>query len=252
MEMSVQSRETRIERFQRRRLEEASALIARITPSEEALMSLWAAVGKMERLLPDSNFMRAVYFGSARISDPSHPIYQETKYLSGELARLFKMDCVTGGGPSLMAAASEGAALSGEDDIIVHGACIEQVNRDEKPNPFLMKSFTHQVFPTRLHQFAIQGRRGIFIGLRAAGIGTLLETVLIWNLLQVAHVAGCPLVGIGVFYDDLKEVLRKHMVPNGTANDAEIDILQVVYHVDDVIPIAAKAHKEFVSLKLAG
>ena len=213
-------------------------------------MSLWAAVGEMERLLPDSDYMRAVYFGSARIDDPEHPTYLETEYLSTELSKL-GMDCVTGGGPALMTAASRGASRGGQGHILVHGACIEQVNREEKPNPFLTRAFTHRCFPTRLHQFVVLGRQGIFIGLRGAGIGTLLEVMLVWQLLQVAHIIGCPLVCIGDFWAELKDLMRKHMVPNGCARDEEIDILQVVHHVDDVIAIAAKTQEKFLALKVA-
>lgn len=250
MNTPARVRTVSIANFQQQRLREASALIARISKNETALLSLWAAVDEMERLLPDSEFMRAVYFGSARINDPSHPIYEETRYLSMELARL-GFDCVTGGGPALMHAASEGASLGGNSRILIHGACIQQVNREEVPSPLLMRAFTHRSFPSRLHHFVVLGRRGIFIGLRAAGIGTLLEVLLIWQMLQVAHIIGCPLVVLGEFWDDLKEVMRKHMVRDGTATGAEIDILRVVYHPDDVIAIAAEEQKKFFALKAA-
>jgi predicted Rossmann-fold nucleotide-binding protein len=51
-------------------------------------------------------------------------------------------------------------------------------------NPFVEQAFEHATFFTRLHQFVLMSDAYI---VAPGGLGTLLESMMIWQLLQVRH-----------------------------------------------------------------
>ena len=81
-----------------------------VTVLRESVQGLWEVVNNLTRLRPTRRpEFRVTIFGSARIPS-DHWVYAAVRDLAAELAR---MGCaiVTGGGPGLMQAANEGAAL---------------------------------------------------------------------------------------------------------------------------------------------
>ena len=77
----------------------------------ESVLGLWDVVNNLTRLKPSKqDRYRVTIFGSARLQPGSFG-YEETKRTAAALA---EMDCdiITGGGPGLMQAANEGAAVS--------------------------------------------------------------------------------------------------------------------------------------------
>jgi hypothetical protein len=78
----------------------------------DSVLGLWDVVNNLTRLKPSRrDRYRVTIFGSARIH-PGTFGYEETKRVAHALAEL-GCDIITGGGPGLMQAANEGAALSG-------------------------------------------------------------------------------------------------------------------------------------------
>jgi uncharacterized protein (TIGR00730 family) len=142
---------------------------------------LWDAVNTLTRLRPTKRSRyRVTIFGSARVSS-DHWVYQAVRDLAAELARL---DCVivTGGGPGLMKAANEGVHVA--NPAAAEGSVGIRVDLpfEQDVNAFVTEAFEHGTFFTRLHHFVLLSDAFVVV---PGGIGTVLETMMVWQLLQV-------------------------------------------------------------------
>src|SRR5262249_125028 len=122
---------------------------------------------------------RVSIFGSARVPR-EHWVFGAVRDLSSQLAQ---MGCavITGGGPGLMEAANEGAALAGTSGKKNVGIRVH-LPFEQTVNPFVAESYEHRTFFTRLHHFVLASDAFIVV---PGGIGTVLELSTIWQLLQV-------------------------------------------------------------------
>jgi hypothetical protein len=207
----------------------------------ESVLGLWDVVNSLTRLrLARSDRYRVTIFGSARVR-PDEFAYVETKRLAAALAA---MDCdiVTGGGPGLMQAANEGAAT-------VPGASKSVGIRIELPfeqdvNAFVTQAFEHRTFFTRLHQFVLTS--DVFV-VAPGGIGTVLETMMVWQLLQVGHIKDTPLIMVGKMWPGLVEWARGAMLgaEPPLANLGDIDIPRCVANADEALAIIGKHHAQW-------
>jgi predicted Rossmann-fold nucleotide-binding protein len=84
---------------------------------------------------------------------------------------------------------------------------------EQEVNAFVTDAFEHGTFFTRLHHFVLASDAFIVV---PGGIGTILETMMIWQLLQVKKLDGTPLILAGEMYAELVEWSKKHML-NPTA-----------------------------------
>ena len=191
---------------------------------EKAMENLWAVVNNLSRIRPPaSENYRVTIFGSARINE-GDPLYDSIKKLAAHLAGL-GCDIVTGGGPGLMQAANEGAQL-GDPQNKTHSIGIRvALPFEQGANPFVEQLYTHQTFFSRLHQFVRLSNAFVVVG---GGIGTTLETMMIWQLLQVRHLHDVPLIFVGEMWADLVAWGRQHMLshdpPFANPRDFEIPI----------------------------
>src|SRR6185436_13550743 len=157
----------------------------------DSVLGLWDTVNNLTRLQPSRrDHYRVTIFGSARAT-PGSPAYEETKRAAAALAAM-GCDIITGGGPGLMQAANEGAAAVPER---VQSVGIRvSLPFEQNVNAFVSQAFEHRTFFTRLHQFVLTSDAYI---VAPGGIGTVLETMMIWQLLQVRHLQGTPLILVG-------------------------------------------------------
>ena len=142
---------------------------------------------------------RVTVFGSAR-TQPGHWVYQEVKRMSAALSAM-GCDIVTGGGPGLMQAANEGAReVHGHGASAQHRHSRDAAVRTGRPIRSSRKLFEHQTFFTRLHHFVLTSDAFI---VAPGGIGTVLESMMIWQLLQVRHLHDTPLIFAGPMWKGL-------------------------------------------------
>jgi predicted Rossmann-fold nucleotide-binding protein len=125
--------------------------------------------------------------------------YEQTRRLAASLAAM-NCDISTGGGPGLMQAANEGAAASPQQVRSV-GIRVD-LPFEQDVNAFVTEAFEHRTFFTRLHQFVLTSDAFV---VAPGGIGTVLETLMIWQLLQVGHLEGTPLILVGKMWPGLIE-----------------------------------------------
>src|SRR5262249_39742591 len=170
------------------------------------VFGLWDIVNNLTRLRPTKHdTYRVTIFGSAR-GRPGTYAYDEVKRVAAVLAEVGG-DMITGGVPGFMQAANEGAAAAGQSH---HSVGIRvDLPFDQEVNPFVEQAFDHKTFFTRLHHFVLTSDAFV---VAPGGIGTVLELMMIWQLLQVRHVHDVPLILVGKMWADLVDWARTHLV----------------------------------------
>ena len=148
-------------------------------------------------------------------------------------------DIITGGGPGLMQAANAGVDLAGEAKSM--GIRVD-LPFEQEVNPFVGLAFEHKTFFTRLHHFVLASDAFI---VAPGGIGTVLETMMIWQLLQVHHLERTPLIMVGKMWPGLIDWVRDAMLSFETPliNEEDVDIPVCVANADEAIAII-KEHRQ--------
>src|SRR5215468_821981 len=155
-----------------------------------AVFGLWDIVNNLTRLRPSRRERyRVTIFGSAR-AQPGTFVYDKTRSVARALTEL-GCDIVTGGGPGLMRAANEGAAEATAQGKGQSVGIRVNLPFEQEPNAFVTQVYEHRTFFTRLHHFVIASDAFV---IAPGGIGTVLEAMMVWQLLQVGHVHDTPLV----------------------------------------------------------
>lgn len=172
----------------------------------DSVLGLWDVVNNLTRLRPSRHDRyRVTIFGSARAKAGTFG-YEETKRAAAALAEM-GCDIITGGGPGLMQAANEGAAASPERAQSI-GIRVD-LPFEQNVNAFVSQAFEHRTFFTRLHQFVLTSDAFI---VAPGGVGTVLEMMMIWQLLQVGHVRDTPLILVGTMWPGLLAWARTSML----------------------------------------
>jgi len=207
---------------------------------KSTVLDLWKVVNTLTRLRPSKHERyRVAIFGSAR-AQPGTFVYDEVKRAASAFAAL-GCDIVTGGGPGLMQAANEGAKAAGAPGSV--GIRVE-LPFEQDVNPFVMQAFEHETFFTRLHHFVIASDAFVVV---PGGIGTVLEMLMIWQLLQVQHVDKVPLILVGKMWRGLVEWARTSMLDSrlALASPKDFDIPTCVDTADEAIALIRDRHKEW-------
>src|SRR5262245_45291168 len=172
------------------------------------VFGLWEIVNNLTRLRPSRRERyRVTIFGSAR-ARPGTYVYDEVKRVAAALAAM-GCDIITGGGPGLMQAANEGAAAANAPERNRSVGIRVDLPFEQDVNPFVEQAFEHKTFFTRLHHFVLTSDAFV---VAPGGIGTVLELMMIWQLLQVRHVHDVPLILVGKMWADLVDWARTHLV----------------------------------------
>jgi uncharacterized protein (TIGR00730 family) len=208
-----------------------------------SILGLWDVVNNLTRLRPSRRERyRVTIFGSARVQAGTFG-YEETKKAAAALAAM-GCDIITGGGPGLMQAANEGAATTPESAQSV-GIRVD-LPFEQDINAFVTEAFEHRTFFTRLHQFVLTSDAFI---VAPGGIGTVLETLMIWQLLQVRHLEDTPLILVGSMWPGLIEWARSSMLAFDPplAHPEDMTIPRCVAHADEAIAIIREHHGRWLS-----
>jgi uncharacterized protein (TIGR00730 family) len=207
----------------------------------DSVLGLWEVVNNLTRLQPSvRDRYRVTIFGSAR-AKPGTFVYEETKRVAKTLAEI-GCDIITGGGPGLMQAANEGVETAGGAKSV--GIRVD-LPFEQEVNPFVELAFAHRTFFTRLHHFVLASDAFI---VAPGGIGTVLETVMIWQLLQVRHLEKTPLILVGKMWPGLIEWARTSMLSFDPplANAKDMDIPQCVASGDEASAIIREHHSRWL------
>lgn len=210
-----------------------------------SVMGLWEVVNSLSRLRPSSRERyRVAIFGSAR-AKPGTFAYEEVKRASAAFAAM-GCDIVTGGGPGLMQAANEGAAVAGAPQ---HSMGIRiDLPFEQDVNPFVEQAFTHKTFFSRLQHFVIASDAFIVV---PGGIGTVLEMFMVWQLLQVKHLEHVPLILVGKMWQGLVDWTATSMLdpnqPLASAEDVRIPVC--LETADEAIEVVRGLHAKWLAAR---
>jgi uncharacterized protein (TIGR00730 family) len=206
---------------------------------KSSVYGLWQVVNNLTRLRPTRRERYAVtIFGSARV-EREHWVYDIVRDLAAELTRM-GCDIISGGGPGLMQAANEGAASVDAAALKRSVGIRIELPFEQDVNPFVGEMYEHGTFFTRLHHFVL--RSDAFVAV-PGGIGTVLEVMMIWQLLQ-ARKLDAPLILAGPMWQGLIDWCRAMMLRPGfeLAGAADLEIPRCVASGPEAVAILREHH----------
>ncbi len=183
---------------------------------------------------------RVVIFGSARIKnrDPNwNLIYDLAKRIAEE-----DMDVVTGGGPGLMNAASEGhynGDISKNAQSIGLQIILPKKQMDSR-HLDIKKEF--HSFSERLDNF-IELANAVVVA--PGGVGTMLEFFYSWQLMQVKMIHDIPIILLGEMWPDFVQWMKKWQLNNGFIEQKAMNLLVLINNNEDALIILKKAYEKF-------
>ena len=166
-------------------------------------------------------------FGSARLP-ADHPYCNQARKIAAAFAQK-GFTIITGGGPSIMQAANEGAFQAGGKSI---GINIE-IPIEQKINPFVTAGLKcHYFFVRKVLLSRYSEAFVIFPG----GFGTLDEFFELITLIQTKKMIERPLLLIGTdFWKGMMDWCENTLIPMGMITPAELKRIKVFDNVDEAL-----------------
>ena len=175
-----------------------------------------------------TDYYRVSIFGSARIK-PNTEEYMEVYDLAKKLSKN-NADIVTGGGPGLMEAANAGAK-DGSSKSKSFGLHVD-LPFETTPNEHLDITYHHKRFSSRLDEFM---RISHAVIVTPGGIGTILELLYTWQLIQVSHISERPIILVGKMWAGLLEWMKSEPLNKQLIDKSDFNNIKIVQNVDEVI-----------------
>ena len=151
---------------------------------------------------------------------------------------------MTGGGPGLMEAANIGAK-EGNPDSKSFGLHID-LPFETTPNEHLDVTFHHKKFSSRLDEFM---RISHAVVVTPGGIGTILELLYTWQLIQVDHITPRPIILLGDMWDGLVNWMKAEPLKRNLIDESDFDNIKTVKNINDVITILEPHIEKFYNSK---
>ncbi len=201
----------------------------------DAIFNLWNVVERITSL-PRARHSRytVTIFGSARLK-AEHPLYEEVRWLAEQLT-IAGCDIVTGGGPGLMEAANAGAVAADPENRGRSVGVRVELPFEQGANPYIEELYEHQNFFSRLHHFVMASDAFVVM---PGGIGTTLEAMMVWQLLQVKKLPAMPLIFVGEMWQEFQEWALRSMCGSEPhlAAPGDLHIPHFVSTVAEVLPL---------------
>lgn len=193
----------------------------------------------------NTNF-RVCIFGSARIRRRD-ATWQAVFRLAKALAKM-GIDVVTGGGPGLMEAANFGVREATKDAAGGHamgyGLPLDIPSLREPANNHLDIKSAHQRFSTRLDEFM---RLSHAVVVAPGGIGTLLELMYVWQLVQIGLIQPRPIILLDKeYWEGLLDWMSGVTLARSLINPEDMNEVRLVSEWRDALAILEAAHRDFL------
>ena len=209
---------------------------------DRSILAAYRIINWLDRKAPlERRYFRVAIFGSSRIQE-SDAIYAEVKELARRLS-FMGCDIVTGGGPGLMRAANEGARAGAYRYKTRSIGLTILLPMEEQPNPFLDEVAQHNTFFSRLHQFIRLSHAYLVVD---GGIGTTLEALMVFQLLQVKMLKDRPLIFVGPMWRGLRSFLEHEIIARGYASPTDLDAAVWVDSLDEALAAVETARDDFL------
>ncbi len=179
---------------------------------------------------------RVAVFGSARIK-PESKYYKEVYKLAKMIGKK-GIDVVSGGGPGIMDAANKGhedGKKEGKKNNGTHSFGLTiKLPMEQKDNKHFDMKKDFQQFSARLDYF-IQLSNAVVVA--TGGVGTLLEFLYTWQLIQVEKIYDIPIILLGDQWPPLMEWVRKGPLKHHLLNEEDLDSIYVVKDAEEAFKI---------------
>ena len=183
---------------------------------------------------------KVTIFGSARIKKNTL-VYIQARTLARMLGER-GFDIITGGGPGLMRAASEGHRKGSKKTGAYSIGVGIKLPREQKFNRHLDIKKEFKRFSRRLDYFMSLSNA---IVVAPGGIGTLLELFYTWQLSQVQQICNIPIILMGKQWPTLIRWLEKYPLKSRYFDQKDINLLFLAKDCSEAIKIIDKAHEEY-------
>ena len=228
--------ETLLQRWRRKVRRKTLRLVDR------SINLLYRVISRIEKAAPpEKRYYRVAIFGSSRIRR-NDEIYAQVRELARRLS-FVGCDIVTGGGPGLMTAANEGARDGAYRWKTRSFGLTILLPIEEQPNPFLDEVAEHKTFFSRLHQFIRLSHAYIVVD---GGIGTTLEAMMVWQLIQVQLLDSRPLIFVGPMWKGLRDWVEGELIARGLASPGDTDLPHWVDTMDEAVEIVREDRDRFL------
>ena len=209
---------------------------------DRTILAFYRIINWLDRKAPlERRYFRVAIFGSARLQE-SDAMYGEVKELARRLSYM-GCDIVTGGGPGLMRAANEGARAGASRYKTRSFGLTILLPMEEQPNPFLDEVAQHNTFFSRLHQFIRLSHAYVVVD---GGIGTTLEALMVFQLLQVKMLKDRPLIFVGPMWRGLRSFIEHEIIARGYASPPDLDMAVWVDTLDEGLAVVEAARDDFL------
>lgn len=187
-----------------------------------------------------TNHFRVVIFGSARIKEGTKQykqIYNLAKLIGAE-----GYDVVTGGGPGLMDAAMSGH-FDGRKDSSVHGIGLQiKLPKEQADSKHLDVKAEFSRFSERLDTFMMLAN---VVVVAPGGVGTLLELLYTWQLMQVKQTCKIPIILLGDMWPEFLAWIKKWPLKHKLLDNVDFDLIYLAKDSGEAMQHIIVAHKEF-------
>ncbi len=166
-------------------------------------------------------------FGSARIP-ASNAGYAATRELATRLGRE-GFAILTGGGPSFMQAANQGAREAGARSL----ACNIRLTHEQAPNPYVDRLVTMRFFFSRKYMLISYSVAFVYL---PGGFGTLDELFEVLTLMQTKKIPRRPVFLVGTAYwQGLSDWLRDEVLKAGAIGPESLPLFKITDDLDEVV-----------------
>lgn len=184
---------------------------------------------------------RVAIFGSARIKrdDPRYKLVKRLAKMISEEG----MDIVTGGGPGLMDAASRGHHQGDKNSEKTESIGLTITLPHEQRDAYhldIKRDFTK--FSNRLDTFM---KLSDVVVVAPGGVGTLLELLYTWQLIQVKQICHIPVILLGKHWQGLLDWIRDNMAKKKLMSMQDFQGIVVVNNSRDAMKIIKDVHDDY-------
>jgi hypothetical protein len=122
-----------------------------------------------------------------------------------------------------------------------------ELDFEQETNPFVGQVYEHKTFFSRLHHFVLRSNAFVVV---SGGIGTSLETMMIWQLLQVQKIYDSPFVLVGPMWAELVAWARRHMIETSPqmASPPDMTIPDCVGTVEEAFKLIRRDYERWQNM----
>ncbi len=185
---------------------------------------------------------RVSIFGSARIkkNDKNYKLVHELAKMLGARG----IDVITGGGPGIMEAANTGHNAGSQKTHAKSFGLNIYLPHEQKLNEGVQVEKRFRRFSQRLDNFMLLSNAVV---VAEGGVGTLLELLYTWQVLQVKHIQYIPIILVGKQWVGLLEWLRDEPLRRGYFDKRDFQLLFHAENLKEVLKIIDAAHDQYRS-----